>query len=112
MRQWGRFALSYLSRLYIAKQVLASMVYYHAQFIRPKPAQLQEIDGLIARFVARPAHDGAGVQDHRAFMQHPQLIATSLQPLDGGVADVDLRMQIDVLQAKIVASMHHPAATL
>ena len=41
MRQWGRFALSYLSRLYIAKQVLASMVYYHAQFIRPMPAQPQ-----------------------------------------------------------------------
>ena len=25
MRQWGRFALSYLGRLYIAKQILASM---------------------------------------------------------------------------------------
>ena len=111
IRQWGRFALSYLGHPYIAKQVLASMVYYHAQFIRPEPAQLQEMVGLIARFVARPAHDGAGVEDPRAYIQHPQHAASSLQPLDGGVAAVDLLTQVDVLQAKIVARMHHPAAT-
>ena len=38
MRQWGRFSLSHIGRLYIAKQVMASMVYYHAQFVRPAPA--------------------------------------------------------------------------
>ena len=86
MRQWGRFGLSYLGCLYIAKQVLASMVYYHAQFIRPETAQLQEIVGLIARFIARIAHDGAGVEDPRSYMQHPQQASASLQPLEGGVA--------------------------
>ena len=86
MRQWGRFGLSYLGRLYIAKQVLASMVYYRAQFTRPEPAQLQEIVGLIVGFIARIAHDGAGVEDPRAYMQHPQQASASnpynrLQPL-------------------------------
>ena len=41
-------------------------------------------------------------------MQHPQIAAASLQPLDGGLAAVDLRTQIDALQAKIVARMLHP----
>ena len=41
-------------------------------------------------------------------MQRLQLATASLQPLDGGVASVDLRTQIDALQAKIVARMHHP----
>ena len=41
-------------------------------------------------------------------MQHPQHAASSLQPLDGGVAAVDLLMQVDVLQVKIVARMLHP----
>ena len=88
----------YLGRLYIAKQVLASLVYYHAQVIRPAYAQLQGMVGLVARFVARPARDGAGVEDPRAYMQHPQHSASSLQPLDGSVAAVDLLMQFDVLQ--------------
>ena len=109
MRQWGRFSLSHIGRLYIAKQVMASMVYYHAQFVRPAPAQLQEMVSLIARFVARPAlGGGGGIEDPRAFMQHPQLAAASLQPVDGGLAAVDLRTQIDALQAKIVARMLHP----
>lgn len=108
MRQWGRFSLSHVGRLYIAKQVLASMVYYHAQFVRPAAAQLQEMVSLIARFVAHPARGGAGDEDPRAFMQHPQLAAASLQPLDGGLAAVDLRTQLDALQAKIVARMLHP----
>ena len=78
MQQWGRFALSCLGRHYIAKQGLAILIYYHAQLIRPEPTQLQEMVGLIARFVSRPAHDGTGVEDPRMHMQHPQDATSSL----------------------------------
>ena len=91
MRQWGHFSLSHVSRLYIAKQVKPSMFYYHAQFVCPAPAQLQVMVSLIARFIARPVLGGGnGVEDPRAFMQHPQLAAASLHPLNGGLAAVDL----------------------
>ena len=40
-------------------------------------------------------------------LQHSQHVASSLQPLEGGKASVDLLTQVDVLQAKIVACMHH-----
>ena len=80
MRQWGCFSRSHVSRLYIAKQVMASMVYYHAQFIQPAPAQLQEMVSLIARFVARPALGGGGGDEvPQAFMQHPELAAASMR---------------------------------
>jgi hypothetical protein len=32
---WSRFKLSYLGRLHVAKQVLASSLYYHATFVDP-----------------------------------------------------------------------------
>ena len=61
MRQWERFSLSHVGRLYIANQAMASIVYYHTQFVRPAAAQLEEVDGLIASLVARPPHGSTGV---------------------------------------------------
>ena len=62
-QQWGRFSLSHIGRLYITTQVMESMVYYHAQFVRPAPAQ--EIVSLIAHFIVRPALGGGGVEEMR-----------------------------------------------
>ena len=63
---------------------------------------------LSARFLARPTLGGGAASRLRAFMQHPQLATASLQPFDGGVAAVDLRTQLDALQAKIIVRMLHP----
>ena len=41
-------------------------------------------------------------------MQHPQLSAASLQPLDNSLTAVELHTQIDMLQAKIIVRMLHP----
>ena len=106
-RQWAPFSLSYVGRAYIAKQCMASVLYYHAQFVRPPQRQLDEMCGMIARFVARPGGVGAG-EDARTYMIHPQLAAASLPREEGGMAVVDIRTQLDALQAKLVARMSHP----
>ncbi len=37
---WARFSLSYLGRLHIAKQVLASSLYFHASFMLSREADI------------------------------------------------------------------------
>ena len=105
VRHWTPFGLSYLGRLHVAKQCMASILYYHAQFVRPAPSQLQEAVGIISTFIARPAGPS---DDPRAFMSHPKLAASSLPREDGGLAVVDIRSQLDALQAKIIAKLIHP----
>jgi hypothetical protein len=107
VRQWAPFALSFVGRLYIAKQCMASVLYYHAQFVRPAQAQLNTIVAVIARFVARTSPSDAA-EDPRAYMIHPSLAVASLPREDGGLAAVDVRTQLDALQAKIVARLVHP----
>jgi hypothetical protein len=104
-RHWAPFGLSFLGRLHVAKQCMASILYYHAQFVRPAPSQLQEAVTIISAFIARPA---GPADDPRAFMGHPKLAASSLPKEDGGLAVVDVRSQLDALQAKIIAKLVHP----
>jgi exonuclease III len=105
VRHWSAFQLSYLGRLHVAKQCLASLAYYHAQFVRPGADQLQEMVSLIGRYVARPSGEA---DDLRAHATHPSLAAASLPREEGGVGMVDVRTQLDALQAKVVARMLHP----
>jgi hypothetical protein len=50
---WSKFDLSYLGRLHVAKQVLASSLYFHASFLLPAEALLNDIVECIDWFVAR-----------------------------------------------------------
>ena len=52
VRAWARFDLSYLGRLQVAKQVLASSLYYHASFVPPPADKLDGIIRLIDHVVA------------------------------------------------------------
>ena len=105
VRHWTPFGLSFLGRLHVAKQCLASILYYHAQFVRPAPSQLQEAVNIISAFTARPMGPS---DDPRALMSHPKLAASSLPREDGGLAAVDIRSQLDALQAKIITKLLHP----
>ena len=107
VRQWSPFALSYVGRLYIAKQCMASVLYYHCQFIRPATSQLNAMAAILGRFVARPCQRDSA-DDPRAYMMHPSLAVSSLPREDGGLSAVDIRTQIDALQAKLIARLAHP----
>jgi hypothetical protein len=43
VRSWARFSLSYLGRLHIAKQVLASSLYFHSSFMLPPEDVLDQV---------------------------------------------------------------------
>jgi hypothetical protein len=103
---WRQHRLSWLGRAYVAKQVLASMVSYHATFI-PPPRHLQaRLAHLISAFVAgaSPAEGGVG----GGGIGHPALHVTSLPWEEGGVAMVDPCIQAECLQAKVAARLLQP----
>ena len=107
VRQWSPWGLSHLGRLHVAKQCLASILYYHAQFIRPAPDQLQGLVRIITNFIARPT-PGSAVDDGRACISHPKLAVSSLPREEGGLGVVDVKVQLDALQAKHIARLIHP----
>ena len=102
--RWSGFRLSLLGRAYVAKQVLASMVTYHATFIPVPQALLQRLCRAIYTFVAanRPVTPGA------AAALHPGKEVCFRAAADGGIALVDIRAQILALQAKVVGRLLEP----
>ena len=55
VRQWSPFGLSYLGRLYVAKQCMASVLYYHAPVCAASPRSAQPA-GLHHHHFHRPPH--------------------------------------------------------
>lgn len=103
---WRQHRLSWLGRAYVAKQVLASMVSYHATFLPPPRQMLARIAHIISAFVAgaSPAAGGEG----GGGVGHPALHVTSLPWEEGGVAMVDPCLQAECLQAKVAARLLQP----
>ncbi|BDA44222.1 hypothetical protein COCOBI_05-4060 [Coccomyxa sp. Obi] len=88
--RWSGFRLSLLGRAYVAKQLLASMVTYHATFI-PVPSQLEKrLCTALHTFVAanRPVLGGTSAR------LYPGKDTCFHAVKDGGIAQVDLRAQI------------------
>ncbi|BDA46021.1 probable LINE-1 retrotransposable element ORF2 protein [Coccomyxa sp. Obi] len=102
--RWSGFRLSLLGRAYVAKQLLASMVTYHATFI-PVPSQLEKrLCTALHTFVAanRPVLGGTSAR------LYPGKDTCFHAVKDGGIALVDLRAQILALQAKVVSRLLEP----
>ncbi|CAL8467796.1 g7339 [Coccomyxa elongata] len=99
--RWSGFRLSLLGRAYVAKQVLASMVTYHATFIPVPEHLLARLCRAIHTFVAanRPVISGTQAP------LFPGKAACFRAPKDGGIALVDIRSQIPALQAKGQAAL-------
>ncbi|CAL8470818.1 g10360 [Coccomyxa elongata] len=102
--RWSGFRLSLLGRAYVAKQVLASMVTYHATFIPVPEHLLARLCRAIHTFVAanRPVISGTQAP------LFPGKAACFRAPKVGGIALVDIRSQISALQAKVIGRLLEP----
>ena len=104
---WRSQQLSWFGRAYIAKQVLASKVCYHATFVPCPPAEWKRIEHLLASFVGRASlADGDG----RGGVHHPAQHVLALPWAEGGISLVDLGIQADCLQAKVGARLLQPGS--
>ena len=106
IRHWRRLPLSFLGRLHVAKQVLASTISYHATFLALPEPHLTNISRAIAAFtIFGSLLDEA---DTRPLRHRPSRIVASLPPEMGGVAQVDLEAFNHALRAKVPAMLLHP----
>ena len=104
--RWQALPLTFVGRLHVAKQALASLLYYHATFIPPPADTLKLMERFICNYIQRPAQgDAAGLQ---RCMQHPSRAAAALPVKDGGMGMVALAVQIRANQAKVGALLLHP----
>ncbi|GAB4815364.1 hypothetical protein N2152v2_002410 [Parachlorella kessleri] len=97
---WRQHHLSWLGRAYVAKQVLASKVTYHATFVPPEASMWARITHVISAFVAGSGVDGDGAGG--GGISHPAQHVCSLPWEEGGVALVDPSIQAECLQAKVL----------
>ncbi len=108
VRSWARFDLGYLGRLHVAKQVLASSLFYHATFVAPPGDVLDQVVQCVDQFVGfgRLVEDGEGCSGlQRGF---PSAAVESLPFELGGLCRADIPAQIMALQAKVAAMLLHP----
>ena len=107
VRIWARFDLSYLGRLHVAKQVLASSLYYHATFVPPPDDVLEAIVACIDQFVGfgRLVEPGEAGGVLRSF---PSAAVESLPHELGGLLRADIPAQVMALHGKVAAMLLHP----
>lgn len=103
---WSKHALSMQGRCEVAKQVLASCLSYHQQFVQPPADILQRISRVVHGFVL-----GRGLvseHDARPLRGRPARVVASLPKQMGGLGQVDLQAHSLALQAKVAAALLHP----
>ena len=100
---WRSQALSLVGRVHIARQCMASQLVYPLGYLRPDPAQLQQLSLPITRFVASANHpaDAAPYSD-RLF---PCTAAFALPREEGGLGFPVLQCFSVAMQAKLIAQM-------
>jgi hypothetical protein len=106
IRQWAKHNLSYLGRCEVARQVLASCLCYHAQFVPVPAAIMARIHRRIVAFVA-----GQGCvreEQIRVPSDSPPAAVASLPVRMGGSGQVDVRAKAAAMQAKVAAALLHP----
>ena len=103
---WSRYNLTLLGRCEVARQVLASCLVYHAQFVPIPERLLRPIQRRISAFVL-----GLGcirASDNRQLRWRPAPQVASLQAKQGGIAVVDVQAHVTAMQAKVAAALLHP----
>lgn len=105
VRDWCKFDLSYLGRLHVAKQVLASSLYFHASFFFPPQDLLDQLVDCIDLFVVM----GRLAEGVVPPLQHvPCAAIECLSREMGGLRRADIPVQLGALHAKVAALMLHP----
>jgi exonuclease III len=105
-RVWSRCNLTLLGRCEVARQVMASCLVYHAQFVGIPADMMQLIQRRISAFVL-----GLGCirqDNNRQLRWRPSQAVASLQPKQGGIACVDVQAHVTAMQAKVAAALLHP----
>jgi hypothetical protein len=106
VRQWARQDLTYLGRCAVARQVMASCLTYHAQFV-PVPADIMaRIHRRVTAFVTG---QGSVREAHiRQCKDSPPAAVASLLVSMGGSGQVDARAHAAAMQARTAAALLHP----
>ena len=94
---WSARKLSFLGRVHVAKQALASRLWYFATFVSPPDALRKDISNIIYAYIAGSPSPQATPH------LYPNREVSSLPYDTGGVRLVDIRIQISALQAKLIA---------
>jgi hypothetical protein len=105
VRCWALFRLSYLRRLRVAQQVLASSILFHASFMLLPQDLMKDLVQCIDRFVVQGHWDDGPVPP---VLHTPSAAVECLLRELGGLHRVDVVAQLQGLQAKVVAMLLHP----
>ena len=103
---WRTIDLTLLGRVYVARQVMANSITYHAQFVEPPKPQLTALQRLIDGFVlGLPVNPDT---DDRPLRGRPSAATYSLPLQEGGLAAADVDLQATAMRAKVAARLVHP----
>lgn len=102
---WSTHGLTFLGRVYVARQVFASAIYHYATFVSPSSSQLQHIVTILCSFAAR---GDSPVDGRHAPRLAPRRAVCSLPWAAGGVGMADVPVMIQALQAKVIARLLSP----
>ena len=101
---WSTQQLTLLGRVYVAKQVLASMLYHHGTYVMPLPRHQRELERLLVGFVGK----GTLVAGTASTSLRPRREIYCAPWGVGGLRMADVGAQLQALQAKVVARMLQP----
>ena len=105
-RMWSQHKLTLIGRCEVARQVMASCLAYHAQFV-PVPDNLMRLmQRRIKAFTL-----GLGCirsDDDRQLVFRPSAPVANLPVSMGGIGHVDVQAHITAMQAKVAAALLHP----
>ena len=102
---WSTQGLTFLGRVYVARQVFASAIYHFATFITPHQHHLTQIVTVLCAFAAR----GDSPVDGYAPRLAPRRAVCALPWAAGGVRMADVPTMVRALQAKVIARLLSPA---
>ena len=105
VRQWSKHDLTLLGRCEVARQVLASCLVYHVQFV-PVPAYLMAL--IQRRIKAFTVGMGSMHEDGRQLVYRPAAPVANLPRKLGGIGHVDVQAHATAMQGKIAAALLHP----
>jgi hypothetical protein len=103
--RWSKFSLTYEGRAHVAKQILASMLSFHATYLPVPQDLLQQMSQLLQGYVVR---ERLVEQTEGSVWGRPCAAVAALPKGMGGMGVVDLQSFVQALQAKVVALLLHP----
>lgn len=105
--RWGKFKLTYVGRVHVAKQALASVLSYHATFLPVPEDVMQQMMRVIQGYVVK---ERIVEQADGSIWGRPCAAVAALPKGMGGMGMVDLPAFVQALQGKVIAMLLHPKA--